>query len=688
MAQTGSLTYNGTQFNGPGAYTTVNSNGLAGGNTQSQPVVFLVGTSIGGTPGQVLRLQTESQARSVLKGGDLLNSYLFARKHGAGEVDVYRVNPASQSSLLLYDASSNPSVLLTSVDYGEYTNSFSAGISGSPGAIIASFVDAYDNVSLTSPTLGPALTLTYTGNGTTATVTVVKSLSTVGTVTLTPSTTGGNIAASTEVSVQVVPRNNSGYGLPNTAASTTTDSSTSTNSVAASWSAVVGATSYDVYVNDAYYGNTLTTSITLTFIPNGTAKPPTVATDGPNLNTTISGQTDGSANLDIALTGANVSSVSALASFISGQPGYTASTATGAGGISSSNIDAVTAQSIAGDGYQLTADVAAVINWFNSTGYVTATQPSGATNAPAAVGLTPFTGGSDGVPTGTQWQNAANVIGSAIPQLRYPVALTSNASFRTYISNAITAAAANMTTFFSRGFFGGGTNDSDSTAETNAAAIGSDRNYYAHADFYDYDSNGVYTHFPSYMLAACYAGLAAGGSPQQPLTNQVLQITALGGLDSNNQPISEARALALAQAGVSSAYLAADGTIRIYQGISTDLVSADQTNTYKVEFSVGNAVDQVRMYIAADLASKYRGGQNYGTPTAAAILADINADLKACQGFGWIAGYTPATELSTAPGNSTFFISNGQVQVVNPINGIIFNISLSLPSISSTSSAS
>lgn len=681
MAQTGIASLGTQQFNGTGIYSTVNSNQLAGGQTLTQPVVYLAGSSVGGKPGTVLRLTSESSARAVLKGGDLLNAFLFAQRHGAGEVDVFRVDQATQSSLLLYDSSSNPSTLLTSVDYGEYTNGFSASIAGSTGNLIATFVSAYDGISLTSPALGPALTVKYTGNATAATLTIVKSLSAVGSITLTANTTGGTIAASTAVSVQAIARNASGIALAGSAASVTTGSGTSTNSVSASWTAVSGATSYDVYVGGLYYGNTATGSITLTFIPVGTSAIPTVATSGPNLVTALSGQTDGSVNLDISLASANVSSVSSLASYLSGQIGYSATTSTGAGAITSTLVDAVSSQSILNTAYQVTADEAAVLNWFNGTGYVTATQPNGATNAPAVVGLSPFTGGSSVAATTAQWQNAADSVSVSIPLLRYPVALTSDSANQTIFSTAVTKAAAKMTTFFSRGFFGGGTSDSDATAEQNAATLGSQRAYYLHPDFYDYDSSGVYTHFPSYMLAACTAGLAAAGAPQQPLTGQVLLISALGSLDANGLPISEDRALALAEAGVSSAYKAADGTIKIYQGISTDLIAADQTNTYAVEFSVGNQVDQVRLYVAQNL-SEYRGGENYGDPTQQTALAKINGLLANCVKFKWISGYLPATQLTPVPGNSTFLTGNATLIVVNPINGIIMQFSLQYPTFS------
>ncbi|MCL6444827.1 MAG: hypothetical protein K6T83_15460 [Alicyclobacillus sp.] len=689
MALTGSVTLNNVTYNGPNVYTVVNSNGLTGGQTNSQPIVYLAGTSVGGKPGQVIRIFSENQARQTLKGGDLLNAYLFARKHGAGEVDVYRVNPATQSSLLLRDASGNPSILVTSNDYGQYTNSFSLSLTSGSNGYSITFVDAYDGVTLnTSYPVGNALTIQYTGNGTSASVTVVQSLSQVGTVTLTANTTGGTIPSNTSVLVQIVPRNASGYGLPNTGNSVTTDTTGNTNSVTASWSAVPGATSYDVYVNGAYYGNVQTTTATITYIPTGTAAPPTTATAGPDLVVTISGQTDGSKSLDINLSAPNVSTVSALAAYITSQTGYIATAAPGAGGIASTMLDPVTSVSALGSGATLTSKIGAIINWLNNTGYVTASMAPGASNPPASVTNAPFTGGSDGTPTVTNWQNAANAILTATPQLRYPVPLTNVQTYSQAFANIVSQAAQQATVRFSRMFCGGDTSDTDQIAEQNAAELNNPRVYYAYPDFYDYDCNGVYTHFPSYMLAACYAGLAAAGNPAQPLTNQILRISALGSPDANGITVTGQRALALAQAGVSSAYLADDGNIRIFQGISTDQLASDQLNTYKVEFSVGNAIDQVRIYVSQNLAQNYRGGINYGSSTAAAIIADINKLLTDAVNFGWIAGFTPPSQLTYAPGNSTYLVAECQVQVANPINGLIIEMDLSLPVMNTSSSSS
>lgn len=680
MAQTGVVSYNGVTYSGTGIYSDVNSAALAGQTPVNQPVVFLIGTSVGGAPNQVIRITSQGQAYSTLKNGDLLNAYLFAKRHGAGEVDIYRAQTATQSSLLLYDVSNNPSILLTSNDYGQYTSSFSAGISGTSGALIATFKDAYDGISKTSVALGPALLVTYTGNATTANLTLVKTLTAPTVSTPTSLTTGGTIAASTVVNVIVVARNISGTGPASTAETVTVGSTTSTNSVTATWGAVTGAASYDVYINNAYYSTVTAETVTATFIPTGTAAPPTTTTAGPALLTVLTGQTDSSQNLDISLTNANTNSVSSLAGYLNSQTGYTAVTTAGAGAISASLIDPVTSVSILSSGTTLTSDTGTVLNWFNTLGLVTATQPAGATNPPAVISPQPFTGGSDGTPTTQNWQSAAAALTAANPLLRYPVSLTSSTNYRQTIDAAVEAAALLSSQFFIRAFYGGTTTDTDTIAEQNAAALSSTRAYYAHPDFWDYDANGVYTHFPSYMMASCFAGLAAGNSAQIPLTNQVIQVNAIGALDSNNLPITAQRGLALAQAGVSAVYKAPDGTFRIYQGISTDQIAADQTNTYKVEFSVGNAVDAVRLYVYQELAPNYIGGTDYGAATQAAFLADLNAILQICRDtFKWIAGFVAATQVLAAPTNSTFLVTNAVLYVVNPINGAIVGISLQNP---------
>jgi hypothetical protein len=98
------------------------------------------------------------------------------------------------------------------------------------------------------------------------------------TVTLTPSTTGGTILRNLNVYVRVVVLDSNGQSNASPGnKKAVTGGTTDTNKVAASWTAITGAVSYDVYVgnepgNEAFYGNTTLTSLDITSLPNDDPK--------------------------------------------------------------------------------------------------------------------------------------------------------------------------------------------------------------------------------------------------------------------------------------------------------------------------------------------------------------------------------------------------------------------------------
>ena len=110
-------------------------------------------------------------------------------------------------------------------------------------------------------------------------------LPTAGTPTLTPSISGGSIAASTAVYVKVAGRSLVNYyrGGSQTASAertTTTSTTTSTNSIGGFVVAVKGASAYDWYVGsssgaEVYYTTTSTNTVTITSIPTVAQKVPT-----------------------------------------------------------------------------------------------------------------------------------------------------------------------------------------------------------------------------------------------------------------------------------------------------------------------------------------------------------------------------------------------------------------------------
>jgi hypothetical protein len=104
--------------------------------------------------------------------------------------------------------------------------------------------------------------------------------------TLSTSAALGQLAASTKVYVRVTAVDANGLESPPSAGGkvVTVGSATNTNRVSASWSAVTGASSYNVYVGsrpgmEALYGSTASTSLNIDSLPGDTASAIPTASD-------------------------------------------------------------------------------------------------------------------------------------------------------------------------------------------------------------------------------------------------------------------------------------------------------------------------------------------------------------------------------------------------------------------------
>lgn len=117
----------------PGAYSVIDASQLQGTSVSSQGIVALLGTAEGGVPLTVDKtydLSGAQKAQSQYRSGDLRTAALFcfdpsldeAVPGGAQSIVPVKVNPATQSIATLADSLTNPSVDLTSVDYGLFTS--------------------------------------------------------------------------------------------------------------------------------------------------------------------------------------------------------------------------------------------------------------------------------------------------------------------------------------------------------------------------------------------------------------------------------------------------------------------------------------------------------------------------------------------------------------------------------------
>ena len=122
-----SVFFNGRLLVSPTVASVVDDSALANRNLSVGNTVALIGRSAGGQPNTPLRFGSPSQAAAVLRSGELLDAVIksfdpSAQTGGPAEVVAVRVNPATQASLSLLNASAAAVVNLVSTDYGLWNN--------------------------------------------------------------------------------------------------------------------------------------------------------------------------------------------------------------------------------------------------------------------------------------------------------------------------------------------------------------------------------------------------------------------------------------------------------------------------------------------------------------------------------------------------------------------------------------
>ncbi len=656
----------------PGVLTQVNPQGLSPVTAGAPNNIAFIGTGLGTQP-QTVQEWSDPAAVQALRGGDLLNAvnFAFSPAVGGGATTQYtvRVNRATQATLALPGASAATAVLLTSADYGAWTNGIQVSIAAGSlsNTVIASVQYAPGNYLLVSPNLGQALQLAYTGNATAATVTLTDSLATPAAPTLTQST-GGALASGDTVYVVVTAVNASGESLPSTSTSVTLTANNSSVQVAGA--TVTGATRYNIYAGSTatalYLQQTITAfPATLTALVSSGTPPPTTNTTGPDITTTLTGATDGSQSLDWSLSVSPYNTLQGLVNAFNGQTGYTASTL-GMPSMPSSYLDTVTAANIT-TAEILTAQQGAVLYWFNTqaSNYVTAAAGAGSTQPPApTAGFLYLSGGSEGpAPQLSDWQDALSLLESYNIDIVVP--LTSEGSIHALFDQT-NHSLAQQGVIYRTGFYGGATGETPAITLGRAQALNSDRAVLAAPGFYQNDYTGTYTLFPPYMLAALYAGIAAGLNVSVPLTYKQPNILAL------EQLYNQSTQIQLIQGGVAPTVAVRTGGFRIEQGVTTSL---SNTSVYNVEYSVLRAVDYVREQLSLTFDGLV-GQASQGSVTVAQMVAEATAVLNAAVANGIIAGFQTVTNVAVSSQSPTAYVVPVNIQVVDPINNILVTINL------------
>jgi hypothetical protein len=172
--------FNGRQLISPTVESQVFDEAMVSQNVQLGNICAIIGRSVGGEPKTALTFSNPYQAQRALVSGELLEGVLNAfapspETPGPYKVVAVRVNPATQSTLTLKDANSNDCIVLTSTDYGLYTNRVKVQVEDGTvsGKKITTSLDnnsvAKDNITRT------AFTIDYTGVEASATITISNS---------------------------------------------------------------------------------------------------------------------------------------------------------------------------------------------------------------------------------------------------------------------------------------------------------------------------------------------------------------------------------------------------------------------------------------------------------------------------------------------------------------------------------
>lgn len=273
-------------------------------------------------------------------------------------------------------------------------------------------------------------------------------------------------------------------------------------------------------------------------------------------------------------------------------------------------LDAVTAQDVKTAVYSATANLQAIVDWFNGSaeGFITATRATGAGTVPANLPFTYLTGGSDGSVVTQDWQDCFTALQTVDVQWVAPL---SPLPAIQAMADAHVQFMSNVGRMERRAITGTDLGTTDAQAIAAAFNLNSDRTSLVHLGFYEYDPNGNLTLYPPYILAALIAGMFASVAPGVALTHKTINVR---GLERKLRNPTDTDALILG--GVLPVEVTRQG-YEVVKSITTWLVNA---NYNRVEQSCGAAVDYM-MRNCRNAVDVLRGGP--ASPQAAKYGASL-----------------------------------------------------------------
>jgi hypothetical protein len=248
---------------------------------------------------------------------------------------------------------------------------------------------------------------------------------------------------------------------------------------------------------------------------------------------------------------------------------------------------------------KVTANLQAVVDWFNSNGegYVTASRATGAGAIPALTSFKYLTGGSDGVTSTPEWSAAFTTLQTVDAQWITPV--TTNSAIW-----AMTEAHVQYMSKFAgmerRAIVGAPLGTSDEDALNMAKSLGSDRTSLVHLGYYDYNAAGELVLFSPAYMAALLTGMFAGVNPGTALSNKTISVS---GLERKLRNPTDTDAL------IKGGVLCVEDTKTGYKVVQSISTWIKDKKFNKVEQSCGWAADYTARTVREAL-DVLRGGKN------------------------------------------------------------------------------
>ena len=171
------LFFNGRVYTTPTTVSAVNDSALANQALSASNNLAILGPSTAGAPNTPLVFGDPTEALATLQSGDLLTAVLqafspSAETGGPAAITAIRVNPAVQSSLILYDSTSAAAIDLESTDYGAYTTQINVQVQAASVAGVKLTTELGNNYYTQDNITRSLMEIQYEGGATTATMTI------------------------------------------------------------------------------------------------------------------------------------------------------------------------------------------------------------------------------------------------------------------------------------------------------------------------------------------------------------------------------------------------------------------------------------------------------------------------------------------------------------------------------------